>query len=73
MYIHTSYHFLQTRLVYCAASYLLTQKDVFFDRARFCQIVAAMLHGVDRGVKIELPPPSILKVVIFFVSYAHRP
>ena len=47
-----------------AASYLLTQKDVFFDRTRFCQIVAAMLHGRDRAVKIDLPPPSICKVGI---------
>ena len=44
------------------ASYLLTRKDVFFDRARFCQIVAAMLHGKDKGTKVDLPPPAVCKV-----------
>ena len=48
-----------TRLL---ASYLLTQKDVFFDRTKFCQIIAAMLHGKDMKVKVDLPPPAILKV-----------
>ena len=46
------------------ASYLLTQKDVFFDRTKFCQIVAAMLHGKDMKVKVDLPPPAILKVKV---------
>lgn len=48
---------------FITASYLLTQKDVFFDRARFCQIVGAMLHGKDSTVKIDLPPPTIWKPV----------
>ena len=47
---------------YFSASYLLTQKDVFFDRTQFCQIIAAMLHGKDRGIKVDLPPPAIQKV-----------
>jgi DNA-directed RNA polymerase III subunit RPC1 len=48
---------------FITASYLLTQKDVFFDRTKFCQIVASMLHGRDGGVKIDLPPPAIWKPV----------
>ena len=58
------------KVVYCSslpctyvASHLLTKKDVFFDRAEFCQIVAAMLHGKDKLVKVDLPPPTIMKVV----------
>ena len=54
-----------------AASYLLTQKDVFFDRSQFCQIVAAMLHGKDKAVRIDLPPPSIWKVASLLVP--HQP
>lgn len=46
------------------AGYLLTRKDVFFDRSQFCQIVAAMLHGKDIAKKIDLPPPVIMKVSI---------
>ncbi|XP_064391551.1 DNA-directed RNA polymerase III subunit RPC1-like isoform X2 [Halichondria panicea] len=48
---------------FITASYLLTRKDVFFDRGRFCQIVAAMLHGKDRGTRVDLPPPAIVKPV----------
>lgn len=48
---------------FITASYLLTQKDVFFDRAHFCQIIAAMLHGKDRSMKIDLPKPAIMKPV----------
>ena len=47
---------------FITASYLLTLKDVFFDRTRFCQIVSAMLHGKDMGTRIDLPAPSIYKV-----------
>ena len=44
------------------ASYLLTRKDVFFTKSQFCQIVGAMLHGKDTAVKIDIPPPAIVKV-----------
>lgn len=46
---------------FITASYLLTQKDVFFDRALFCQILASMLHGKDTLLKIDIPPPAIWK------------
>lgn len=45
------------------AGHLLTLKDVFFDRTQFCQIVASMLHGKDVAIKIDLPPPAIMKVM----------
>ena len=62
---------LQTWLsnIFFPASYLLTQKDVFFDRAQFCQIIAAMLHGKDRTVKVDLPAPAIVKVRGWPVSW----
>ena len=41
---------------------MITQKDVFFDRARACQLIAAMLASNDTGMKIDLPPPCIWKV-----------
>eukprot|EP00731_Ephydatia_muelleri_P022715 Em0015g298a len=46
---------------FITASYLLTQKDVFFDRTLFCQVVASMLHGKDTLLKIDIPPPAIWK------------
>lgn len=42
--------------------YLITQKDVFLDRARACQLIASMLSGRERTLKIDLPPPAIIKV-----------
>lgn len=57
--------------LYHPASYLLTQKDVFFDRSHFCQIVAAMLSNKDAGMKIDLPPPAIVKVCSLHASSEH--
>ena len=54
------------------AGYLLTQKDVFFDRTQFCQIVAAMLHSKDIAVRIDLPPPVIWKVKFSPVNCTHQ-
>eukprot|EP00117_Sycon_ciliatum_P006945 scpid14118/ scgid10259/ DNA-directed RNA polymerase III subunit RPC1; DNA-directed RNA polymerase III largest subunit; DNA-directed RNA polymerase III subunit A; RNA polymerase III 155 kDa subunit; RNA polymerase III subunit C160 len=48
---------------FITASYLLTQKDVFFDRSEIMQIVSYMLCGNDRDMKITLPPPAIVKPV----------
>ena len=45
-------------------SYLLTQKDVFFDRSRACQIIASMLSQDDENLSIKLPAPAILKVTL---------
>lgn len=40
---------------FITGGYLITQKDVFFDRARTCQLIAAMLASDDERVKIDLP------------------
>jgi DNA-directed RNA polymerase III subunit RPC1 len=48
---------------FITASYLLTQKDVFFDRSHFNQIVASILCNGDAKIKVDVPPPAILKPV----------
>ncbi len=46
-------------------AYLLTQRDVFFDRSKACQLLTWILTNKDGLEKIDLPPPTILKVNIF--------
>ncbi|CAG5120413.1 unnamed protein product, partial [Candidula unifasciata] len=46
---------------FITGAYLITQKDVFFDRSRACQIISSLLVGKDVTMKIDLPPPAILK------------
>lgn len=48
---------------FLTGGYLLTQKDSFFDRAKVCQIISQILAGDESEVKIELPPPAIIKPV----------
>ena len=45
-----------------AGAYLLTQKDVFLDRSHITQLLAYILAGKDVNIRIDLPPPVILKV-----------
>lgn len=61
-------------LLSCPASHLLTQKNVFFDRSHFSQIVAAMLSNKDTKLKIDIPPPSIIKVnLLLFMTIYYCP
>ncbi|XP_048242877.1 DNA-directed RNA polymerase III subunit RPC1-like [Haliotis rufescens] len=46
---------------FITGAYLVTQKDVFFDRSRACQLVSSMLAAKDMKIKIDLPPPAIWK------------
>ncbi|XP_045213702.1 DNA-directed RNA polymerase III subunit RPC1-like isoform X1 [Mercenaria mercenaria] len=46
---------------FITGGYLITQKNVFFDRARTCQLIASMLASNDETMKIDLPPPCIWK------------
>ncbi|CAL9699297.1 unnamed protein product [Knipowitschia caucasica] len=46
---------------FLTGAYLLTFKDTFFDRSKVCQIVASILVGKDRKVRITLPRPAIYK------------
>jgi DNA-directed RNA polymerase III subunit RPC1 len=43
---------------FLTASFLLTQKNVFLSRDKFCQLCCSLTDGVER---IDLPPPAILK------------
>ena len=45
-----------------SGAYLLTQKDVFLDRSHITQLLAYILAGKDVNIRIDLPPPVILKV-----------
>ena len=49
--------------------YLVTQKDLFLDRAQFCQLASVILAGKDNNINIDLPSPAILKVISTSVFY----
>uniref|UniRef100_A0A6G1S4K2 DNA-directed RNA polymerase subunit n=1 Tax=Aceria tosichella TaxID=561515 RepID=A0A6G1S4K2_9ACAR len=46
---------------FITGSYLLTQKDVFFDRAEAQQIISSTLASVDNNIPISFPPPCVIK------------
>ncbi|WAQ96885.1 RPC1-like protein [Mya arenaria] len=48
---------------FITGGYLITQKNVFFDRARTCQLITSMLTSTDEKVKVDLPPPCIWKPI----------
>ncbi|XP_033120133.1 DNA-directed RNA polymerase III subunit RPC1-like [Anneissia japonica] len=48
---------------FITGAYLLTQKDTFFDRTKACQLAASILSQADKDLRIELPPPAIIKPV----------
>eukprot|EP00927_Polykrikos_kofoidii_P017509 TRINITY_DN1798_c1_g1_i1.p1 TRINITY_DN1798_c1_g1~~TRINITY_DN1798_c1_g1_i1.p1 ORF type:complete len:1535 (+),score=240.64 TRINITY_DN1798_c1_g1_i1:273-4877(+) len=43
---------------FLTASFLITQKDAFFSRDKFCQLCCTLTDGQEH---IELPPPAIMK------------
>ena len=45
---------------FITGAYLLTQKDVFFDRSKAIQIISSMMAASDSKTFIELPKPCIL-------------
>lgn len=46
---------------FITGAFLLTKKDVFFDRSEAQQIISSILASVDNNVPISFPPPSIIK------------
>lgn len=46
---------------FITAAYLITQKDTFFNRSQVCQIMASVLLGPEIAMRINLPPPALLK------------
>ncbi|CAN7998226.1 unnamed protein product, partial [Ixodes hexagonus] len=53
---------------FITGGYLITQRDVFFDRAKACQLAAYILAGKDVGISVELPPPAIRKPVCLWTG-----
>lgn len=53
---------------FITGGYLVTQKDVFLDRAKACQLASCMLAGKDTTMKVELPPPAIRKPVCLWTG-----
>lgn len=53
---------------FITGSYLLTQKDVFFnyERARF--LASAIITRDDPSLRVELPPPAILKPLMLWTG-----
>lgn len=50
---------------FITASFLLSQKDAFFDRAKFTQTACMMM---DASEHIDLPPPAIVKPVALWTG-----
>lgn len=46
---------------FITGAFLLTRKDVFFDRAEAQQIISSILASVDNNIPISFPPPCIIK------------
>ncbi|XP_077557987.1 DNA-directed RNA polymerase III subunit RPC1-like [Haemaphysalis longicornis] len=46
---------------FITGGYLLTNKDVFLDRAKACHLAACVLAGKDTAMRIDLPPPAVRK------------
>lgn len=50
---------------FLSASYMLTQRDQFFTREQFCQLVA--YYG-DAGEHVDVPPPAIVKPIALWTG-----
>ena len=46
---------------FLTGAYLLTQKDSFFNRGQVCQIITQILCGEEASLRVDLPPPAIVK------------
>eukprot|EP00794_Sanderia_malayensis_P012251 gene12251-13513_t len=53
---------------FITGAYLVTQKDLFFNRGQFCQLASVILAGKDNNISIDLPPPAILKPVCMWTG-----
>jgi DNA-directed RNA polymerase beta' subunit len=47
---------------FLTGAYLITQKDHFMTREKFCQLVNSFLVDEDATLKIDIPKPAIVKV-----------
>lgn len=46
---------------FITGAYLLTQKDIFFDRGQAQQLISSILASVDKNIMIDFPPPCIIR------------
>lgn len=49
---------------FITGAFLITQKDQFFNKSQFCQICSMLLAGKDSTMKIDIPPPAMIKVFV---------
>ena len=50
---------------FLTGSYMLTQKDVYFDKSQFCRLIAYL---TDANELIHMPPPAIYKPRILWTG-----
>ncbi|KAB7495389.1 DNA-directed RNA polymerase III subunit RPC1 [Armadillidium nasatum] len=48
---------------FLTGAYLLTQKDQFFDKEHTMMLISSILEGKEASIRIDLPPPAIVKPV----------
>lgn len=46
---------------FITGGYLLTQRDTFLTKSDAQQLAACLLAGPDSNMRIDMPPPAILK------------
>ena len=50
---------------FLTAAYLITQRDIFFDRETFCRVASYL---GDAGEHMDIPPPAIMKPVALWTG-----
>ncbi|CAN0536963.1 unnamed protein product [Ectocarpus sp. 12 AP-2014] len=50
---------------FLTAAYLITQRDIFFDRETFCKVASYL---GDAGEQVDIPPPAIMKPVALWTG-----
>ena len=53
---------------FITAGYLITLKDRFFTRPQITQFISAIIAGSDTNLRIELPPPALLKPRVLYTG-----
>lgn len=51
---------------FLTGSYLLTQRDQFFDKEHTCSLITSILAGKEAVYHVDLPPPAIMKVNLVY-------
>ncbi|KFM60620.1 DNA-directed RNA polymerase III subunit RPC1, partial [Stegodyphus mimosarum] len=53
---------------FITGAFLLTQKDTFFTREEAQQIIASILSNEDKLMRIDLPPPALIKPYVLWTG-----